>query len=170
MKQKILRKLRSTAFKRRLLVYCGLVCFVVMSLYGLSAKLACLDIVLDYKISHECSRYYRNEVTGTFCPELCAGNSIASFSCIAEQPAKVLGLKQGGHTVVLSQVRQDETYEALTWVDKEGKLHFPTAAEFENLVRRLVLFNFNISTLPHNQVHFWFGNSSFSEFWYDEPD
>lgn len=78
-----------------------------------------------------------------------------NYSCLSKEKVlndkKFLGRKEG-HTILLNKVKKDETYEVLTWIDKKtGKIHYPTADEFHNLVKRLVMFNFNIS-LPHDSL------------------
>lgn len=73
-----MRKFRGLLRKKYHYYFGGFV-FIFVVFYAFSQRFSCLDIVLDYKVSKECTKYFRNEITGSLCPELCAGNSISSF-------------------------------------------------------------------------------------------
>lgn len=150
LRKKMLRRLKNGLLRRRLFVYIFGVCILGLVAYFCRSHFACLDAIIDFKVQKECTRYFRNEITGNYCPEMCAGDGITSFTCLAGSSTKWLGNKSGKN-LVLSKAKSDDTYETLTWMDREGALHHPNAEEFNNLIRRLVLFNFNKS-VPHDQL------------------
>jgi hypothetical protein len=77
---------------------------------------------LTLSFPFQCSEYYQNEITGTLCPELCAGNSIHSFKCLAEPKSddKIFLAKKGELAIVL-QVSINITYTSLDCMI----IHFP---------------------------------------------
>lgn len=146
----VFRKLKVGTIKRR---YCVLVVVsaLLFLVYTFGSRINCWDLVIEYRISKECSRYFNNEITGSYCPELCAGTSVTGFGCLPSQDSKWIGNKSG-KTIVLNRARTAESYDTLSWIDHQGELNYPTATEFTNLVRRLILFNFN-RTLPQEQLN-----------------
>lgn len=150
----VFRKLKANTVKRKCLVYFGIFFTSALFFYNFSGSISCLDFVIEYEIGRECSRYFKNEITGDYCTELCAGASMSSFSCYrpsSGQNSKWLGNKSG-KMMVVNRAKTEELYSTLYWIDQQGEMNYPNAAEFESLVRRLIASNFN-RTLPQDQLN-----------------
>lgn len=150
MQRMVFRKLKASTTRRRFYVYCGALVVSAFLLYVVSDRISCLDLVIDFELSRDCSRYFKNEITGNYCPELCAGETLSSFSCQPNANLKWLGNKNG--KMILLNRATTEEHNTLSWINKDGELSYPSTVEFENLVKRLISINFN-RTISQEQLN-----------------
>lgn len=147
----VFRKLKFSALKRRCYLFGFLTIFTLL-IYSFSDKLSCLDLIIDYEISRECSRYFRNEITGNYCPELCAGNSMSNFACLPGHSSKWIGNKSG-KLLILNRAQENVFHtESASLKAQFVSNEQPNANDFNNLVRQIITRNFN-KTLPQDQLN-----------------
>lgn len=86
------------------------------------------------------------------CPDLCAGNSINSFKCYSgnyDYRSRFLAMR-GQQNLVVKYAKPDASYEDITWTDSDKKVHYPTQEDYIDIVKRLVLLNYNVTLTPEN--------------------
>ncbi|KAK7793559.1 hypothetical protein R5R35_000396 [Gryllus longicercus] len=143
------RRLPGILYHRRYTTLSSILLTVTILYYLLHWGIMCTNFETWQHIKRLCHLHQKGEAVGNLCQPLCIDKKIHSFTCHAFHAGKEAVFSanwEGTHLVFKASRRVwANNLDTVYWVDKEGRQHFPSEADFNNMIRDIVSSKLNYS-------------------------